>query len=256
MPWNPDIYNQFKDIRFKPFFDLMSLISDKNLDNAIDVGCGTGEQTVILSKHFANTNFVGIDSSAEMLEKSSHLQTEHLKFEQQTIEDFAQGIQTYDLIFSNAALQWSDTHKELFQKIISKLNRNGQLAIQMPVQTENTLNQILLKMVQEPNYAQQLNGFVRHSPVLSIDDYTQLLFDNGLTDINISLKVYPIIASSATELFNFISGSALVPYFERLTDTERIAFKEDFVNRIHMHYNKFPAIYPFKRILMYGTKND
>jgi trans-aconitate 2-methyltransferase len=27
MPWNPEVYNQFKNIRYQPFFDLMDLIS-------------------------------------------------------------------------------------------------------------------------------------------------------------------------------------------------------------------------------------
>ena len=70
MPWNPEVYNQFKNIRYQPFFDLMSLISEENLKKVVDIGCGTGEQTKILSEKFTNTHFLGIDTSKEMLEKS------------------------------------------------------------------------------------------------------------------------------------------------------------------------------------------
>jgi trans-aconitate 2-methyltransferase len=42
MLWNPDVYNQFKKIRYQPFFDLSDFISDENLKTAIDIGCGTG----------------------------------------------------------------------------------------------------------------------------------------------------------------------------------------------------------------------
>ena len=41
MPWNPDVYNKFKDIRYKPFYDLIEFIQPKNGMNAIDLGCGT-----------------------------------------------------------------------------------------------------------------------------------------------------------------------------------------------------------------------
>jgi len=51
MPWDPKIYNQFKNVRYQPFFDLMDLISEKNLHICADLGCGTGEQTSLLSKH-------------------------------------------------------------------------------------------------------------------------------------------------------------------------------------------------------------
>ena len=45
MPWDPEKYNQFKSIRYQPFFDLMDLISEDGLENCVDIGCGTGEQT-------------------------------------------------------------------------------------------------------------------------------------------------------------------------------------------------------------------
>src|SRR5215831_7629752 len=147
MPWDPHVYNQFKNIRYQPFFDLMDLISEHNLCDCVDIGCGTGEQTSLLAKRFENSSFLGIDSSEEMLSDSKKFVNEKLTFRLSTIEEFAASKSTWDLIFSNAALQWSNDHAELFPKLISKLNGDGQLAVQMPFQTENTLNKILLDMV-------------------------------------------------------------------------------------------------------------
>ena len=86
MPWNPDVYNQFKNIRYQPFFDLSEFISDENLKTAIDIGCGTGEQTKILAEKFQKTQFLGIDASSEMLKKSEEFKSGNLSFKQQTIE--------------------------------------------------------------------------------------------------------------------------------------------------------------------------
>lgn len=129
MPWNPDVYNQFKNIRFKPFFDLSDLIADEKDMKAIDLGCGTGEQTAILTEKFPQSAFTGIDSSPEMLAKAENLQHERLHFKQMTTEEVLENDESWDLIFSNAALQWSDHHRELFQKLISKLKPGGQLAV-------------------------------------------------------------------------------------------------------------------------------
>ncbi|MEG0189498.1 methyltransferase domain-containing protein [Algoriella sp.] len=254
MPWNPEIYNTFKSIRYQPFYDLISLISDENLNNCVDVGCGTGEQTAILSEKFKQASFLGIDSSTEMLEKSKDLEHENLRFEQTTIEEFADSDSKYDLIFSNAALQWSDNHVELFPKLISKLNDNGQFAIQMPCQKENILNIILSELVQEQPYSDFLSGYHQESPLLSIDEYVKIMFDEGLKDLNISLRVYPIYANNETELYNFISGSALIPYMERLTVHEQELFVKEFLRRIKNYFEPFPAIYSFKRLLIYGRK--
>lgn len=254
MPWNPDVYNQFKSIRYKPFFDLMGLISDENLQTAVDIGCGTGEQTKILSEKFENAEFIGIDNSPEMLNKSKEFSDSRVSFENKSVDDFINEGKTYDLIFSNAALQWAKNHLELFPKLLALVNDGGQVAVQMPNQDHNILNKILFDLANEEPFRCQLNYWNRISPVLTLDAYTELLFSAGFKDLNVSERVYPIIAEDADTLFNFISGSALIPYQERLSENHQAAFKEEFKNRIQNHFKKFPAVYPFKRILIYGRK--
>ncbi|MCU7619126.1 methyltransferase domain-containing protein [Chryseobacterium sp. PBS4-4] len=254
MPWNPEIYNQFKNIRYQPFFDLMNLISSENLTKAIDIGCGTGEQTHILSERFENADFLGIDSSAEMLAEADQFQNARLHFNKIAVEDVIKSEEKFDLIFSNAALQWSDDHQILFPKLLSMLSENGQFAVQMPVQSDNTLNQILFKLASEEPFKTQLQNWNRVSPVLSTDEYAQIMFDAGLKDLNISVRIYPIIADDAEKLFQFISGSALIPYLERLNEEDKKKFISEYKKRIGEHFRRFPAIYAFKRLLLYGKK--
>lgn len=255
MPWNPEIYNQFKTIRYQPFYDLMDLISPNKNMKSIDLGCGTGEQTAILTEKFPDANFLGIDSSKEMLEKSKKLENERLKFSLTSTEEILEKDENWDLIFSNAALQWSDNHQELFPKIIQKLSVNGQLAIQMPDQNENELNKILFDLANEEPFVNQLKNWNRKSSVLSLDDYTQILFENGLSDLKIMKKVYPIYAKDHETLFNFISGSALIPYLEKLNAQEQEDFTKEFKQRIKQKFVKLPAVYSFKRLLIYGKNN-
>lgn len=253
MPWDPKVYNQFRNLRYRPFFDLVDLVSGDTMKNAVDIGCGTGEQTAILAERFTKCNFLGIDSSVEMLAGSEKLKKDNLRFELMTTESFSLSRSTFDLIFSNAALQWSDDHKRLFPQLIAKLNPGGQLAIQMPFQKENALNQLLSELVKEAPFAGWLNDYHRDSPVLTMDEYADLLFANGLKDITIFLKVYPLIAQNETELYNFISGSALIPYMERLTEEQQAVFSTEYMKRIKIRFPHYPAIYSFKRILMHAT---
>jgi trans-aconitate 2-methyltransferase len=66
---------------------------------AIDLGCGTGEQTAILAEKFPEAVFIGIDSSAEMLEQSKSLENARLHFRQATIEEILESDEKWDLIF-------------------------------------------------------------------------------------------------------------------------------------------------------------
>ncbi|MTH16561.1 methyltransferase domain-containing protein [Flavobacterium sp. LC2016-01] len=254
MPWNPEIYNKFKDIRFKPFVDLMELIEPAASGNAIDLGCGTGEQSIFLAEKFKELNFLGVDSSAEMLLKSKAFETENLHFQQATIEGIANSDKKWDLVFSNAALQWSDHHEVLFPKLIDSLNSGGQFAVQMPVQKENTLNKLLYEVADEEPFKSYLKGWKRDSPVLSMDQYAQIMFDGNLENIQVMTKVYPIIAQDHDALYDFISGSALIPYMEFLEEDQQKFFTKTFKEKVAANFPKLPAIYAFKRIFLYGVK--
>jgi trans-aconitate 2-methyltransferase len=80
------------------------------------------------------------------------------------------------------------------------------------------------------------------------------MFDGKLEDIQVMQKIYPIIAQDHEALYNFISGSALIPYIERLNEEQQKLFVSTFKERIAEHFPKLPAIYAFKRILLYGRK--
>ena len=254
MAWNPELYDSFKDVRYQPFYDLANLIVPVDQLKAIDLGCGTGEQTAILSQKFEHADFLGVDSSAEMLEQSKRFENDRLHFRLGDIEQEVQSTTRYDLVFSNAALQWVDAHEVLFPQLMALLNAGGQLAIQMPVQKENLLNQILAELVTEEPYATSLHHWNRESPVLSMDDYAQLLFDHGLSNIQIFQKVYPIIAIDHEALYQFISGTSLIPYVDRLQVEKRQVLINEFKARVAKRFTKLPAIYAFKRILIYGRK--
>jgi trans-aconitate 2-methyltransferase len=88
---------------------------------------------------------------------------------------------------------------------------------------------------------------------LSIDEYANLLFTHGGQDLVIYQKMYPIIAKASDDLFEFISGSALVPYFERMAEPVKQQFSAEFKKRIQVHFPVTPAIYAFKRLIIYAV---
>lgn len=250
MTWDPKKYNEFKEERSKPFDDLTSHIIDKPNLRVIDLGCGTGELTQKLYQKLTNPLVLGIDNSAEMLAKAPI--QENLEFKEKTILEQIDEETKWDLIFSNAALQWIDNHHELFPKIISRLNTGGQLAVQMPQQNENILNKILLQLVQEEPFASYLKNWTRPSPVLTLDEYAKILFENGGTDLILYEKVYPIISHKKDDFFDFISGSALTVYQERLNEHEFIALTAEFKKRINAFFPIVPSIYAFRRLVIYA----
>lgn len=119
--WNPEVYDKFKDERSAPFFDLLNLVETKPDLSIIDLGCGTGELTSKLLDYFENSKVLGIDSSAEMLEKSNHYKTARLHFENRRVEQQLEIDEKFDLIFflmlvCNGAKITKNCSQKLFQK--------------------------------------------------------------------------------------------------------------------------------------------
>lgn len=248
MTWNPEVYNQFKEKREQPFYDLISRVKIRPGLKILDLGCGTGELTLTLPQRFPGSSILGVDNSREMLPVTNEFPA--VTFALRSIVEELMLPTKYDLIIANASLQWVDDHQQLFRRIISKLNPSGQIAIQMPSQNENVLNKILFELVNELPYYNDLKNLIHHSPVLSLDEYTKLLILNGGMDVNVSKKVYPIVADSIETLYAFISGSALRPYLGKLSGEMRKAFINDYKERIGRHFKSSPMIYSFKRILL------
>jgi len=248
MAWNPEVYDEFKNERSAPFVDLLNLVESKDNLSVIDLGCGTGELTSKLLDYLQDSKVTGIDSSAEMLEKAKHYETSRLKFIQKSIEDQLNINDTFDLIISNAAIQWCNNHKELFPRIISKINKGGQLAVQIPSNHEFIVHQLLRKVAETEPYKSAYNSWTREYTVLKIEDYAQILFDNKGNEITVFEKVYPHVMQDAEAIFTWASGTAMIPYIEKLTDEDlKEKFKEDYKKELKNTFHESPVFYPFKR---------
>jgi trans-aconitate 2-methyltransferase len=250
MPWDPNQYHKFQAERSAPFFDLLALVEVRTNLKVIDLGCGTGELTRQLADALPDSIVTGLDSSEQMLEKAASLSRPNLRFEQ---SDQSQLTGAWDLIFSNAALQWSENHAELIPYLYQRLNAAGQIAVQVPSNHNHISHQIYRETATEEPFKSILEGFQRYAPVLSIDEYARLLFNCGAENIVVFEKVYAHVLEDSDAVVEWISGTALVPYFERLGE-----HKEEFIEVIRRKMRaampESPVFYPFRRTLFSARK--
>ena len=250
MPWNPEQYHKFQSQRSAPFFDLLKLVEVRPNISAVDLGCGTGELTRQLADSLPESDILGLDSSSEMLEKTASFSRPSLRFEGGD-QSHLRG--EWDLIFSNAALQWSENHEKLIPSLFKRLNPNGQLAVQVPSNHHHVSQGLIRELASEEPYQKILKGFNRQSPVLPIDGYAQLLFNCGAEHITVFEKIYPHVLEDSDAVVEWVSGTALGPYFERLGK-----YKDEFLNalrkRMRSAMPESPVLFPFRRTLFSARK--
>jgi trans-aconitate 2-methyltransferase len=243
MAWDPAQYHKFQAQRAVPFDDLLRLVAVRPNLRAVDLGCGTGELTARLQAALPSSDVVGIDSSAEMLARAPS--RPGLRFAEQRIED-VDG--EWDLIFSNAALHWVANHRALFPRLMKMLKPAGQLVVQMPSNWEHP-SQVVLRELGKAEL-----GWKWNPPTLGINEYGELLWKAGGGSMTICEKLYCHEMPSSDEIAEWMRGTALVPYLERVAAGEREGFFQRYRERLRAHLPKEPVFFGFRRILIAATK--
>src|SRR5580704_1005931 len=129
--WNPELYNRFRRYREEPFLAILARLKLRGDESIIDLGCGSGENTVELARRAPRGRVVGLDSSAAMIDAANKVLLDvepevrvRLRFTLGNISEFNASSE-YAVAFSNAALQWVPGHREIFKRIYDALIPGG-----------------------------------------------------------------------------------------------------------------------------------
>ncbi len=117
--WNSTQYLKFKNERTQPAVDLAMRIKN-NPKTIVDIGCGPGNSTSVLRDIFPYADILGIDNSPNMIEKAK---AEHPDISFRLCDALSLDGK-YDLLFSNACLQWIPDHETLIPSLRAKEKGN------------------------------------------------------------------------------------------------------------------------------------
>ncbi len=247
--WNPEQYSLFQVERSQPFWDLIGKVNFSGVKSLLDVGCGTGELTAQVHKKMQLSESLGIDASPSMMDKTSAYQAPGLSFQLADVMTFVPS-RPYDLILSNAALQWVEDHKALFLRMINWLAPKGQLAVQMPVNFDHPSHFLAADV------AQEMKLQIRIPPLLAPETYAELLWRNGMEAIDVSIKVYLHPLKSGHEVIEWTKGALLTFYQKQLDLAGYKKFLEQYTRRLLLVTGEGPYLYPYKRIFIVARRKE
>lgn len=249
--WNPELYERFESERSRPFYDLVDMIHRQENLRILDLGCGTGKLTKYLHDTLAAQETLGIDASEKMLQKARQFEGNGLRFEQRKIEENP-GDGEFNVIFSNAALQWLTEHEALFEKLRGKLKPGGQLAVQIPTMDTEPVHKIAAETAKE--FSQELGGYVRRLEVLAPETYAKLLYKLGFVKQEVKLQVYGHVLPSREAVVEWYRGTLLTAYESKLDAQTYEQFVERYQQKLfQLLEDERPFFFPYKRILMWGS---
>jgi trans-aconitate 2-methyltransferase len=161
--WDAEQYLRFADERTRPALDLLARIDLVAPRRIVDLGCGPGNSTALLRQRWPEAKITGLDSSADMLDAARR---DHpgIEFVAGDIAEWSPAA-PYDLVFSNAALQWIGDHERLLPRLIDAVAPDGILAVQMPRNHDFATHALMRQVAAEGPWRDRLAGARDPSPV-------------------------------------------------------------------------------------------
>jgi trans-aconitate 2-methyltransferase len=253
--WDPDQYARFRAERSRPFYDLAEMVQTHPGMRVLDLGCGDGVLTAWLHDQLEAGETLGIDSSAEMLSKAAAHEQPNLHFQQADIATF-EAAEPFDLVFTNAALQWVDDHETLIPRLLGLLAPGGQFAMQIPV-NEQLISHITADgLAGEEPYFTALHGQVRaFHEVLKPERYAHILWERGCVEQQVRLNIYPHEMPGYEAVIEWVKGTYLTSYETRLGPALWPSYLEEYTKRMEAAIgDQRPFLYCYPRILAWGRK--
>jgi trans-aconitate 2-methyltransferase len=253
--WNPEQYLKFKEKRTLPAIDLADRIEVDAPSRVIDLGCGTGTSTAILKRKWPHAKIFGLDSSVEMLAKAES-EFPEIAWIKSDLNDW-RPLERYDVIFSNAALQWIKQVDRLVEAAFGGLESGGAFAFQVPNNENAPYQQCIMRLVEHEKWTDHFTDLITPLRFNSMEFYYELLAKRS-SRMDIWETRYYQIMDGPESILEWVSGTFLRPYLKALvTELEKKVFKTELLELYRKSYTRTSdgkVIFPFNRQFVIAYK--
>ena len=253
--WKPELYLKFENQRTQPSIDLVSRIDMCNPKRIIDIGCGPGNSTAVLKNRWPNADITGLDSSPAMIAQASKADCGIAWVCLDASSDLS-ALGRFDIVFSNAAIQWMPHHEKLLPNLFSLLESGGVLTLQIPNTAHMPVHTALQTLVKSEKWRAQFGNVATHS-VFPAPYYYDILSTLS-NDIDLWETHYYHVMESHQSIVQWYSSTGLRPYLNSLdSDSAQSAFLAEFENELKVVYpaqNDGFVLFPFVRIFVIARK--
>lgn len=225
MGWDPKTYLAFGAERTRPAADLLARIPIEKPPLVADLGCGPGNSTALLRARWPDAEIDAVDFAPEMLADARKSGVD-ARFIQADITTWAPA-ERYDVIYSNAALQWLGDHKTLLPRLVSFLRPGGVLAVQVPRNFDERCHVLIRQAVADPRWRDALKDVRDWWNVLEPEAYFDLLRPVA-SHADLWETRYFHVLEGKDPVFHWMMGTGLRPFAAALTSPLREEFLEHY----------------------------
>jgi len=260
--WDPELYNRFRRYRAEAFEEILKRLVLDPSERVLDLGCGSGENTVELTRRSPMGSALGIDLSAAMIRSAEKLRLS-LPVKLRARVRFAFGDlreitarEEYTLLCSNAAMHWVSNHRAVVASCYRALVPGGRMVLQMPANEQGVAQATLRQMVREaPWRAATGSVSVPSHTVGTPGDYRRMLMEVGFTEVEAYYRTFVHHMNSPAEVLKFIRATTLRPFLNALPQKRQTPFLAELRTRLERAYRTTgPLRFNFRRLFIWGRR--
>ncbi len=256
--WDPGQYLRHARHRARPFLDLLARVPEPATaaPRIADLGCGAGNVTALLAERWPAARITGFDNSATMLADAARYAGPTaggggLDFRAADLAAWLPD-EPFDLIVSNAALQWVPDHREMLPRWTAALAPGGTLAFQLPGQGGAPSHRLLAGLCDSPRWRERLAGLgAQHVAVEDPAGYLALLAAPGRS-LDAWETTYAQQLAGDDAVLDWVKGTGLRPVLTALEGDPqaRDRFLAEYGAALREAYprGEHGTVYPFRRV--------
>jgi trans-aconitate 2-methyltransferase len=170
------------------------------------------------------------------------------------ITEWADSGERFDLVFSNAALQWTPDHAALFPKLLRQVAPGGALAVQIPGNYDGPSNLLMRGLAASPGWRRWFpTGRAKEWHTHDLAFYYDAVTPHAAR-LDLWATEYWHVLPDTAAIVEFYKGTGLRPYLDAIEDAaERERFLAEYLERL---LPAFPprqdgaVLFPFRRIFI------
>jgi trans-aconitate 2-methyltransferase len=259
--WQPDLYNRFRRYRAEPVEHILARLPLADAERIVDLGCGSGENTLELARRSPAADTLGIDGSAAMIEAANKLLAgaaedlrRRVRFELGEVARF-HAARAYSVIFSNATFHWIPDQRALFAACFDSLRPRGRIVVQMPANNAETGKAELTLMAREKPWVDLLGGLETAFDEPAPEHYAAMLREIGYDAIDCYHHTFRHPMDRSADVVQWYRSTGLRPFMARIPEARHQEFLDAYRRRLERAYGTAgPMIFTFRRLFIWARR--
>jgi trans-aconitate 2-methyltransferase len=225
-------------------------------ESVLDLGCGDGTLTAQLAEHLPAGEVIGIDASKGMIAVAQPKARRNLRFLLMDINDLSLA-EEFDVVFSNATLNWVKDHRRLYASISRLLRAGGKVRFNFAGEGNcSRFIKVIREAMSKREFAAHFASFEWPWYMPAVTDYSALVGSSGLRSARVWAENADRFFADEAAMVRWIDQPSLVPFLACVAPELRESFRALVVSRM-IDETKQPdgrCFETFRRINVLATK--